>query len=278
MPTMNSSATNTRRNLGRLPATLTGAMALCLLLTSGCSTARAFFASPTPTASSTPTSTATPTSTSTPTATPTATETLTPTVTLTPTITLTPTPSATFTPSPTATFDFPDATVLMQAHCRYGPTTAYLHAGDLYPGDHGLVWNRNYDASWLWVKWDKQSWACWVSASVIEIEGDPFSVVTYTSPLPWSELYGPPKRVTATRQGDQVTVNWSRVDMTLDDDRGYFIQDYICRSGYLMEVTVATNNLSYTFQDEQNCTQPSHGQLRAVEKHGYTEPVTIPWP
>lgn len=251
----------------RLAAILGG-----LVLMSSCSTARSLFASPTPS----PTSTPTPTETSTPTSTPTKTPT--PTVTLTPTQTLTPTPSPTSTITPTATFDFPDATVRMQAHCRYGPTTAYLHAGDLYPGDHGLIWNRNYDASWLWVKWDKQSWPCWVSASVIDIEGDPFTVVTYTSPLPWSELYGPPTKVTATRQGDQVMISWSRVDMTLDDDRGYFIQAYVCRGGYLIEVTVATNNLSYTLQDEQNCSQPSHGQLRAVEKHGYTEPVIIPWP
>jgi hypothetical protein len=242
------------------------------ILLSGCATAQALFASPTPTPTQTPTSTPTSTHTATPT------ETLTPTVTLTPTNTLTPTQTPTFTVTPTATFDFPDVTVLVQAHCRYGPTTAYLHAGDFYPGDRGLMWNRNHDASWYWVKWEKQSWPCWISASVVELEGDPFSVVEYTSPLPWSELYGPPAWVKADRQGDEVRVTWAKVDMTLDDDRGYFLRARLCRNGYLYEVTVATNNTSYTFHDEQNCSSPSSGSVRAVEKHGYTEPVIIPWP
>src|SRR5512132_2004577 len=62
-----------------------------------------------------------------PTSTPT--ETIAPTVTFTPTIELSPT--ITFTP----TFAFPTVTVNKQAHCRYGPSVAYLHAADLYSGD-----------------------------------------------------------------------------------------------------------------------------------------------
>src|SRR3990172_2620076 len=91
------------------------------------------------------TATATPTATATDTATPTSTSTATdpPTSTLTPTITETPTIT------PTPTFDFPDVTVSEQAHCRYGPNKSYLHAGDLYAGDHGMLWNRNSNGTWL---------------------------------------------------------------------------------------------------------------------------------
>jgi hypothetical protein len=199
-------------------------------------------------------------------------------VTSTATITLTPTITQTPTITPTPTFDFPDVTVAMQAHCRYGPAKAYLHAGDLYPGDHGLVWNRNRNASWLWVKWDKQAWACWVSASVVEIDGDPFTVVEYYHPLPVSSLYGPPKNVQAARNGDQVTVTWDSVWMTQDDFRGYFIKASICQNGLRFDTYVHTNGTSYTFKDEGGCSGSSSGKLYAVEKHGYTDSVPIPWP
>ena len=35
---------------------------------------------------------------------------------------------------------------------------------------------------------------------------------------------------------------------------------------------------SYTFTDEKGCEGDPKGKLYAVEKHGYTDPVTIPWP
>jgi len=65
----------------------------------------------------------------------TPTETLTPTVTFTPTETLTPT--ITFTPTITATptYAFPTVTVNKQAHCRYGPSVAYLHAAPVVGED-----------------------------------------------------------------------------------------------------------------------------------------------
>src|SRR5512146_3147694 len=65
--------------------------------------------STTPNFTETPEPTFTPTETSAPTAT------LTPTIVLSPTITSTP------------TFVFPSVTVNKQAHCRYGPSAAYLH-------------------------------------------------------------------------------------------------------------------------------------------------------
>jgi len=85
----------------------------------------AYYFSATPSTTSTSIASSTPSPTSTLTAT--ATITRTPTTTYTPTITLTPT--VTLTP----TFVFPDVKVHTQAHCRYGPSSAYLHAADLYP-------------------------------------------------------------------------------------------------------------------------------------------------
>lgn len=242
------------------------------VLASACETPLALFATPT----ATPTPTATHTATATPTFTPTITST--PTITLTPTETPTPTITPTFTVTPTPTFDFPDVSVRVQSHCRYGPAQGYLHAGDFYPGDKGLVWNRNWNASWLWVKWEKQPWPCWISASVVDVAGDPYTVTEYYSPLPRSTLYGPTKKVWADRNGDQVTVSWEAVYMTEDDDRGYMLKVRHCTNGYLTDSVVATNSTSYTFTDEQTCSGESGGGVYVVEKHGYTDPVKIPWP
>jgi len=164
------------------------------------------------------------------------------------------------------------------AHCRYGPGKAYLHAADLFEGDQGLVWNRNYAGTWLWVRFEKLNYACWVAASVTDIEGDVYSVSTYTPPLPKSTLYGPPNKVVATRNGDQVVVAWEEVWMTEDDYRGYLIEAKVCQNGYLIDLAVHTDSTSYTFLDENSCDGESKGKLYAVEKHGYTDPVTIPWP
>jgi hypothetical protein len=166
----------------------------------------------------------------------------------------------------------------MQAFCRYGPGKAYLPAADIYEGDHGLVWNRNYDASWLWVRFDKLHYACWISASVVDIDGDVFTVVTYRPALPKSTLYGSPKNVDAERHGDKIEVTWSRVAMTEDDDRGYLIEARICQNGILFDVAVHTDSPGYTFKDTGDCDGESYGRLYAVEKHGYTSPVAIPWP
>lgn len=242
------------------------------LALAGCDTVAQLLATPTPTVTHTPMPTLTSTATLTLTATDTATVTLTPTVTPTSTITLTPTVTV------TPTFDFPDVTVKTQAHCRYGPNTAYLHAGDLYPGDHGLVWNRNSNGSWLWVRFDKLWYACWVAASVVTVDGNVFSVVTYMNPLPKSTLYGPPKWVQAERQGDDVVVTWAKVNMTADDDRGYFLDVTVCQSGNRIDLKAATMDTTYTFTDEPGCSGESGGQVYTVEKHGYTGPADIPWP
>ena len=234
----------------------------------GCQSVAAAFAPPTstPTATSTPTRTSTPTATATPTETPTPTITLTPTITDTPTVTLTP------------TFDFPDVTVSEQAHCRYGPNKNYLHAGDLYAGDHGELWNRNSNGTWFWVRFDKLWYACWVAASVVDVDGDIFSVVRITTKLPHSVLYDPPDVVSATREGDDVVISWEPVYMTVDDDRGYFVEATVCQGGQLVFYPIAVDGTSVTIEDETACDGESKARLYTVEKHGYTDPVSVPWP
>jgi hypothetical protein len=166
----------------------------------------------------------------------------------------------------------------MQAFCRYGPGKAYLYSHGLYTGDHALVHGKNASGSWLWVKPDNLNRECWVSASVVEVRGDLKKVHVVQTRLPHTTLYGPPEDVQAERDGDQVTVSWNRVWMTEDDRRGYLIEATVCEGGQSIWMAVQTDEPSYTFTDEQGCSGASGGQLYAVDKHGYTDPVDIPWP
>jgi hypothetical protein len=168
--------------------------------------------------------------------------------------------------------------VKVQAYCRYGPAKAYLPADDLYPGDTALVHNRNRDASWLWILVNKDGRHCWASASVLDVVGDVRQLVEYYHPLPQSTLYDAPDDVVAVRDGDDVTISWDRVDMTKDDDRGYLLDLRVCQDGNLISVLAQTDDDSYTVEDEDGCEGESKGKLYAVEKHGYTDAVKIPWP
>ena len=119
---------------------------------------------------------------------------------------------------------------------------------------------------------------CWASTSVLEVVGDVRQLVEYYHPLPQSTLYGPPDEVVAIRDGDEVTVSWEQVNMTKDDDRGYFLDVRVCQDGHLIQILTHTDEDSYVFHDEQDCEGESKGKLYAVEKHGYTDSVKIPWP
>jgi hypothetical protein len=228
-----------------------------------------------------------------PTATLMATDTATPapteTPTLAPTETNTPAPTATFTetpipqPSATPTYAFPQVVVNQQAHCRYGPAKAHLHAADLYPGDTGTVRSRFAYSNWLYIKFDKLNYFCWVAPSVVDVTGSLDNIVKLTEVtlVGPSVLYKPPQNVSAVRDGNKVTITWDAVKMTQDDDRGYFLELFVCQDGAYLWWTFSYPDqytTSYTVKDEKGCPAPSGGKLYAVEKHGYTSPVEIKWP
>lgn len=248
---------------------------LIFLFVSACAPSTEEQATPT---ASTATATAE-TLTETPVATITPTKTFTPAATLTPTIALSPTAAQTATP----TFAFPTVTVNKQAHCRYGPSAAYLHAADLYPGDVGTVRERYIYGNWLYIKFDKLNYFCWVAPSVVDVVGDVSTLAYKELNLQsiGSNMYGPPKNVTAVRDGNKVTISWEQVKMTTDDDRGYLLELFVCQDTIYKWWTDSYPDqftTSYTVTDEAGCAQPSSGKLYTVEKHGFSEPVIIPWP
>ena len=205
--------------------------------------------------------------------------------TLTPSIT--PSPAPTNTPEPTITptpeFTFPTVTVNKQAHCRYGPSSSYLHAADLLPGDIGTVRNRALYSQWLYIKFDKLDYFCWASPSVVDVVGDVSTLERYEPNLQsiGSNQYGPPQNVQASRQDDEVTITWDLMEMTADKDRGYLIEAFVCQDGAYIWWTFSYPDqftTEYTVKDEAGCAAASYGRIYTVEKHGFSDPAEIPWP
>ena len=79
-------------------------------------------------------------------------------------------------------------------------------------------------------------------------------------------------------QGDSVVITWDEIWMTEDDFRGYLIEAQVCQNGFFIDVAYHSDKSPITILDERTCQQESNGKLYAVEKHGYTDPITIPWP
>jgi len=213
----------------------------------------------------------------------TPTETHTPTITLTPTETLTPTPTFTPTITATPTYAFPTVTVNKQAHCRYGPSVAYLHAADLYAGDVGTVRGRYIYSNWLYIKFDKLNYFCWVAPSVVDVAGDVKQIAYKELDLQsiGSNMYGPPTGVSVVHVGKDVLISWNQVSMTKDDDRGYLLELFVCQNGNYIWWTDSYPDqfkTSYEVRDEAGCSLPSSGKLYTVEKHGFSQPVILNWP
>lgn len=167
----------------------------------------------------------------------------------------------------------------MQAFCRYGPGKAYLYSHGLYEGDRAVVEGRNPSGAWLWIQPENLERHCWMAKSVAEVSGDVMSLPVVQTRLPMAnDLYGPPEWVEAVRDGERVIVTWKAVWMTEDDDRGYLIEAQVCQNGNLIFMAVHTDEPGYEFVDEAGCSGESGGLLYVVEKHGYVNPVEIPWP
>ena len=229
------------------------------------------------------TETPVPSATNTYTPTPLPTATFTPSMTPTFTATITPTPTITQTPSitPTPTYDFPDGIAKLQAFCRYGPDTAYLHSHGLAVSDHVEIHNRNKWGDWLWVKPDNLDRRCWVAASVLDITGNVMLLYEYQSGLPKTSFVGPPTGVYAVRNAEtnEVTVYWNKtVPNKLADQRGYLLEVWLCQNGSFFWDAVHTDKTFYKFTDEPDCIGTSSGLLYTAEKHGYSAPVTLVWP
>ena len=210
----------------------------------------------------------------------------------TPTATLAP-PTQTFTPTlppPTSTptsipvVESLDATVIADLlSCRYGPGSEYLYLYGLRKGANIQLMGRTDGNSWVMVAGQNK---CWVHTKFLEIKGDPQTLrVMYPGEykLPVSPYYGPPTVLSATRNGNSVTVTWTDIELRAGDEEDadmfiYIIEVWRCEGGKMIFDPLASNYPEVTFVDETGCSVASHGRVFFQEKHGFAGPADIPWP
>jgi hypothetical protein len=210
------------------------------------------------------------------------------------------TPTRTRIPSATPTWSPPRVEVVSapgteKSACWYGPSTGYLYKYGLPDGVWMRVIGRNEEGSWVAVKAgdDPDSNACWIQTQLVKfLQGTIADVPVLWIALPYSVLYKPPTAVSTNRVGDEVTIFWQPIWMTEDDYRGYMVEAWVCQGGRQVfrpigYVTSYTDNqlmiarkgiIAVKVVDEAGCDMPSRARLYAVEKHGYTNYVMVPWP
>ena len=149
------------------------------------------------------------------------------------------------------------------------------------PGSNLEVFGRNELGTWILVRAIGGTNPCWVKASLMDVQGEVLSVEPTYIPLPPSPYYGPPKGVSASRDGDIVTVFWSPIGFRVGDETAsppYLVEAWVCQDKRLIFIPAGSYSTAVEIIDEAGCDEASHGQLLGVEKHGYTRPVEIPWP
>ena len=221
----------------------------------------------------------------TPTLTPTLVPTTEPTNTSTPTLTATPTPTqpptGTPTPTPVPTYINLRGEVMVRSNCRYGPGAPYLYKYGLVVGSNLEVIGRNDLGTWILVQAIGGNNPCWVKASLMDVKGDVMNVAPTYIPLPRSPYYVPPTGVSASRNGIEVTIIWNAVSYRAGDETAsppYLVEAWLCTSGQLVFTPIGSYETAVEIIDEPGCSEPSHGRLYFVEKHGYTKYVEISWP
>jgi hypothetical protein len=227
-------------------------------------------ASPTTTASPAPSPTLTWTATSTQ---PTPTDT----VTYTPNLEPSQSPTATFTPG----YVVLRGKVLKLSNCRYGPGAAYLYKYGLVEGSNLEVIGRNELGTWLMVRAIGGSNPCWLSASLMDVNGEVLSLGYVEPRLPFSPYYSPLEWASASRAGATVSVSWSPMNLRAGDDSEqypYLLEAWVCQSGEFVFLPLGSYQTTLQVTDQHGCSQPSHARVYGVEKHGYTAPIEVPWP
>jgi len=163
----------------------------------------------TPLSSSTSTETLSPISTATITITPTFTSTATLIPSPTNTETLIPTPS----PTITATYSILRGEVNVEhVSCFYGPHKSYLYKYGLVGGSNLEIIGRNTDTNYIEIRAIGGTNPCWMNSEWMNIKGD-LNAIQPINPedvvLPQSPYYGPLSGVTASRNGEKVTISWN---------------------------------------------------------------------
>lgn len=116
-------------------------------------------------------------------------------------------------------------------------------------------------------------WHCWVTAEAV-VTSVGLDTVPVVYPILLTNPSVPaPQGVDATRSGSKVTVNSNPAPPAVD--LAYPIEARICSGGFLIDVVESTTSTSMTLTDESGCSGEPYGQVRVVNKLGYSTAVKI---
>ncbi len=198
--------------------------------------------------------------------------------------TATPPPTPTFPPQPTefvpASF-FPATVNTAVAYCRFGPNTVYVAKFGLRFGAGLEAIGRTELGDWLFVRNPGGAKGCWVSTSLLSLQGDVSTLAV--APIVWvsTDKYPPPADAKAVRSGDQVVITWSAVTVVPRDtyyEGPYLLEAWVCSGGQIVRQLVGSTELTLTVVDQAGCAEPSKGLLYTATREGYSAPATITWP
>lgn len=205
--------------------------------------------------------------------------------TITPTPSITPTPTDTPTPTLAPTYAVLIGKVIPEKlSCRFGPGVMYLYKYGLFQRSTMQVIGRMEGSTWILVQASRGKNPCWVNGEMMEVDGD-LAAVEPVDPhvvLAWSPYYlNALTGVSATRNGNHVTVFWNPLILRAGDDSEqvpYVVEAWVCIDGQIVFAPVGSYTGAATVTDEPGCLEPSHARVFAAEKHGYTPWIEVPWP
>jgi uncharacterized protein YgiM (DUF1202 family) len=195
-------------------------------------------------------------------------------------------PTATNTPLPI--LESIKATVIAdKLVCRYGPGANYLYLIAFNRTTPVRLIGRADGNNWVLVENSSQdSQDCWVNGEFVQAESDMKQLkVVYPNEfkLIVSPYYGATTVLSATREGDEITVSWIEIIVSpgkYEDENmfPYIVEVWHCVNGEFIFETLGSTYPAIKFTDQQGCDQASHGRVYIQEKHGYAGPADIPWP
>lgn len=125
---------------------------------------------------------------------------------------------------------------------------------------------------------------CWMNLEFMDVQGD-INTVTPVDPLsiklPWSPYYPALSFAKAEREGDEVIISWTALQLRPGDDseqEPYLLETWVCHDGKLIFTPVGAYVNKVNVIDETGCAEPSFGRVYGVEKHGYTKYLMFLWP
>lgn len=207
-------------------------------------------------------------------------------------VTTTPAPTLepTSTPDPSVTTIpvLPQASLPQYTDCLHGPAKFYTYKTSFLAGQQVEVLGRSEDGGWIEVE-EVGGWnSCWIEVSQSQLQSISVEDLPVVAPLlPRSEYeFGSPLTITTRRDGDDVTVSWEAVFMSVDEVQGYLIDAYVCRGGQLVHLPVFvdvtyeenTGLISAQITDEAGCTEPSTAHIVTMGRRGFAGWEKIFWP